>query len=96
MAKKHVTQFKRSIPELRTLSKLSGPKRKKFLRTCTDDCISALGDLGFNVLKGNVPISEKKMKKIRRQRKGLVSFVTGKRKRKLASQHGGALGGKSI
>lgn len=97
MSKKSVRCFYGQIPNLRKLAKLKGKRQKDFLKTCPDDCVQSLSDLGYNALRGNVKMTEQKKKLFKRHKKKLVQFATSKakieRKRKLALQKGGFLGG---
>lgn len=87
-----IPRFTNAIPELKQLARLTPKKRKQFLKLCSENCIKSLGDLGYNVLRGHVKLPPKKLVKVRKHKKSLVSFVTTKgngRKRKIAVRNGG-------
>lgn len=83
------------LPELKRLCRMSNKDRKQFIKSCGKDFIYCLCECIKNLLKGNVPLTQKQLKSLCRHKQSLrklslkrTSLVT----RKRILQKGGFLG----
>ncbi len=87
-------KFKRSVPYFRSLIKSS--KRMQFLKECPRFVIDDICEILYNVLKGNVTVSQKFGQVVQKHNKKMGDFIGLKkhsaRKTFLRKQHGGFLG----
>lgn len=83
------------LPLLKRLSKLSTKRRKEVLKAAPKEFIKAVSEGSFNILKGNVPLTKEKIRKLKRQKRNLKSLASKKtsvRVKKNLLQRGGFLG----
>jgi len=85
--------IEKNIDFLKSVEKLSPYKRKKLLKSASEDNILALKEIAHNLLTGNLNVPE--IKKLKRHRQSIRKFVKKKSslksKRKLLIQKGGFL-----
>jgi hypothetical protein len=80
--------------ELLKLKRLGVNGRKKFLKTCTNDCINKISECAKNLLNENILIKPSHLKKLSRHKHTLRALAlkkTGLSKRKHLIQKGGFL-----
>ena len=66
----------RNAPVLREAARMSPSGRAHFFRACSTDVIKCLVDLLDNVLRGNIPLSERERRRLRRKATQLREFAS--------------------
>lgn len=70
----------KQLPLLELLTKVNGKSRKKILKCCDLELIEAIAECIFNVLKENVELDKKCVKKLRKHKTTLRRLVNPKQK----------------
>jgi hypothetical protein len=86
----------RRVKEDATLLKALTPKeRKALLKTCGNDRIKSICECAYNVLRGNVPLSPKQKRQLRKHKQTLRRLVKRgecwSKKRQYLVQRGGGI-----
>ena len=87
--------MKRQLHLLKFIASLPKKQQQEVLAVAPKDLIRAYSEGALNVLKGNVKLSEKSFKSVKRQRSKLRTLANKKssiKKKKAVIQHGGFLG----
>jgi len=88
------SRVKKYLPVLKRINKLGNKAKRDFVRKCDKGFLECISECAKNVLKGNVPLSDRQKTKLRRSRNDLrVSSVkkTSLRKKRRILQKGGFL-----
>lgn len=85
--------LRKCLPLLETLSSIRDPKkRREFLRVFEINLQRAIREISYNLLKGNITLTDEEKKKLKRYKSMLRLLADGKTKRtrfrKLVSQTG--------
>lgn len=87
--------MRRYLPTLRRIHRLGEGAKRKLIKECDKNLINCFCECSKNVLKGNVPLKESQLKKLRREKHNLRSLALKKtsltKKRKIL-QKGGFIG----
>jgi len=87
---------KKHLTTLKTLRKLSGKHRKKYIKCCGKDFINCLSEIASNVLKGNVSLTPRQMRCLKKHKNTLRTLANRKSglklREKIVLQKGGFLG----
>ena len=89
-------RLRRNLALLKMLATASPQQRKAILCSASDDLVAAISEIALNTLKGNVPISERQFRLLKKKRQ-LIKRLSNKRasivsKKKLVKQSGGFIG----
>jgi hypothetical protein len=88
-------RVRKYLPTLRRIHRLSEQSRRAYVKKCDRGFLDCLSECAKNVIKGNVPLNERQMKSLRREKKNLrqlsVKKTSLKKKRRII-QKGGFLG----
>ena len=87
-------RFKRNSSKLKELYKASARSKKKIIQCASEDLLGALSDCACNILKGNVPLTTKQFKQLKKHHKDLkvLTKKSSKKSKKKTLQKGGFLG----
>ena len=94
MVNEHLENIKRQTNMLELISRSKVKLRKAILTNADKDLVEAICHLVFNLLKGNIHLSEKEKQKLSNYRKTLRNLVkksSFKEKKKILVQKGGFL-----
>jgi hypothetical protein len=83
------------LPTLRHIHRLSERSRRAYAKKCDRDFLDCLSECAKNVIKGNVPLNERQMKSLRREKNNLRQLSmkkTSLKKKRRIIQKGGFLG----
>ena len=87
--------MKRYLPTLRRIQRLSEQSKRNLMRNCDRQLLDCFSECSKNILKGNVPLKEGQLRKLRREKKNLRALALKKTslkaKRKIL-QKGGLIG----
>lgn len=87
-------RFQRNAHKLKELHLASAKTKKRLINSASTDFVRALCDCACNIMNGNVPLTTKhfkQLKKFHKQLKGLTTKSSQKSKKKVL-QRGGFLG----
>jgi len=87
-------RVKKYLPVLKRINKLGDKVKRDYVRKCDRGFLDCISECAKNVLKGNVPLSDRQKKKLRRNRKDLRALFVKKttlRKKRRILQKGGFL-----
>lgn len=77
------SNLKKTIPLLETLSKIKdAKKRRTFLNLFESNIRRALQEVSYNLLEGNIRVSDEDKKRLRRYRRALRELADSKTKRR--------------
>lgn len=76
------TKLKRNAALLHTISKSKPAIAKHIMKTAPNDVIDCIGEVCQNLLRSNIPVSEKYKKRLRRKRKAIRKIADKKTSRK--------------
>jgi hypothetical protein len=83
------------LPILKRINRLGEKARRKLVQKCNRQLIDCFSECSKNVLKGNVPLKDSEVKKLRREKSNLKALslkkTSLKKKRKIL-QKGGFIG----
>jgi len=90
------SHIKYHLPFISKFNKKIGKKRMaKYIRRASEDEIHSICECALNICNGNVPISKKQLKKLRKYRRSLQHLAAGRSnlhsKKHYLKQKGGAL-----
>ena len=89
-----MSNLKHHYNELRALCKCKGKKRRMLLQHASGNLIRTVAQVGKNLLKGNIKLSDHQKRRLRRHKKTLHALSMKrsslKSKRRLLMQKGGA------
>jgi len=71
-------RVRKYLPVLRRINKLGEKAKRNFVRKCDRGFLDCIRECAKNVLKGNVPLTDRQMTKLRRSRKDLRALSIGK------------------
>lgn len=87
--------MRRYLPTLRRIQRLGDRSKRKIIKECDRHLIDCFCECSKNILKGNVPLKESQLRKLRREKKNLRALALKrtplKKKRKIL-QKGGFIG----
>lgn len=89
-------RIKDNQPFLHLLARSGSKRRKQLLQQATKDELTSLFEICLNIIKGNIPLKPKDLKRFKRH-KGLLRTLSDRkvslqRKKKLVNQKGGFIG----
>jgi hypothetical protein len=88
-------RVRKYLPTLRRIHRLSEKNRRACVEKCDRGFLDCLSECAKNVIKGNVPMNDRQLKSLRREKKNLrqlsLKKTSLKKKRKIL-QKGGFLG----
>ena len=86
--------MRRYLPVLKRIKRLGDKARREFVRRCDREFLDCVSECAKNIIKGNVPLNNRQMNRLRRDRKDVralaVKKTSLKRKRQIL-QRGGFL-----
>jgi len=71
-------RVKRYLPVLKRLSKLGDKVKREYVRKCERQFIDCVSECAKNVIKGNVPLSDRQKSELRRKKKDLIALSLNK------------------
>ena len=85
--------MKRFLPTLRRIHRMGEKAKREYVKRCDRQFIDCVSECAKNVLKGNVPLSNAQMSKLRPRRQDLraLSVKTSLTKKRKIIQKGGFL-----
>jgi len=87
-------RMRRYLPVLKRIKRLGDKARREFVRRCDREFLDCVSECAKNIIKGNVPLNNRQMNRLRRDRKDVralaVKKTSLKRKRQIL-QRGGFL-----
>jgi hypothetical protein len=87
--------MRKYLPTLKRISRLGEKAKKKIIKDCDRKLIECFCECSKNILKGNVPLKGRQLKRLRREKNNLRALALKKtslkRKRKIL-QKGGFIG----
>lgn len=88
-------RIRRNLPLLKMIFKAPASQRKVILESASTDLILSLCEIALNLRRGNIPLTESQLRKVKRQ-KAKIIYMSRKntsvaRKRKTINQSGGFL-----
>ena len=91
-----MNRLQRTLPVLREAARMRPRHRHLFFHVCSNDVVKCLVDIVDNILRGNIALSERERRRLRRKATQLRAFAatTGslaKKRRYLTQQKGGIL-----
>ena len=88
-------RVEKHLEELKVLKKAKPKIRKQILAQCNRDLVRCIGDCCYNVVKGNIKLSQKQKKRLKRHKNPVRLLaskkVSLKKKKDLLVQKGGFL-----
>lgn len=87
--------MRRYLPVLRRIHRLGDKAKRNLIKTCDRQLIDCFCECSKNILKGNVPLKEPQLRKLRREKKNLRTLAlkkTSLKKKRKILQKGGFLG----
>lgn len=87
--------MKRYLPTLRRIQRLGERSKREFVRACDKQLLDCFSECCKNILKGNVPLKEVQLRKLRREKKNLRALAlkrTSLKKKRKILQKGGLIG----
>jgi len=87
-------RVKRYLPLLKRLSKLGDKVKREYVRKCKRQFIDCVSECAKNVIKGNVPLSDRQKSELRRKKKDMRALSLKKtllRQKRRILQKGGFL-----
>ena len=87
-------RFRKYLPVSKRINKLGDKTKCDFVRKCDRGFLDCISECANNVLKGNVPLTDRQKTKLRRSRKDLKALSAKKtalRKKRHILQRGGFL-----
>jgi len=87
-------RVRKYLPVLRRINKLDDRAKRDFVRKCDRGFLDCISECAKNVLKGNVPLTDRQKTKLRRSRKDLRALSVKKtalRNKRRILQKGGFL-----
>ena len=87
--------MRKFLPILKRINRLGEKARRKLVQKCNRQLLDCFSECSRNVLKGNVPLKDSEVKKLRREKRNLKALslrkTSLKKKRKIL-QKGGFIG----
>lgn len=84
--------IKRNLPIMKRLRRIGDKKRRQFVRQCDADFLNCISECCENLLKGNVPLTDRQMKTLRSKKQDLRTVAKKstplKTKRKIVQKGG--------
>jgi len=87
-------RVKKYLPVLKRITKLGEKAKRDYVRKCDKEFLDCISECAKNVIKGNVPLSNRQKTKLRRNRNDLRALSVKKtslRKKRRVLQKGGFL-----
>jgi len=87
-------RVKNYLPMLKCIRRLGEKARRDYVRKCDNEFIRCVSECAKNLIKGNVPLTTRQMKNLRRRRydlRALSAKKTSLRKKRKILQKGGFL-----
>lgn len=87
--------MKKYLPVLRRIHRLGEKTRREYVRKCDKEFLDCLCECAKNVIKGNVPLNDRQLKTLRREKNNLRKLSikkTSLKKKRQILQKGGFLG----
>ena len=81
----------RFLPTLRRIHRMGEKAKRQYVKRCNRQFIDCVSECAKNVLKGNVPLSNAQMSKLRPRRRALSVKKTSLTKKRKIIQKGGFL-----
>lgn len=88
-------RVRKFLPVLKRINKLGDKAKRDYVRKCTREFLDCISECAKNVIKGNVPLTNRQKTKLRRNRKDVRALSVKKtslRKKRRILQKGGFLG----
>jgi len=88
-------RVRKFLPVLKRINKLGDKAKRDYVRKCTREFLDCINECAKNVIKGNVPLTNRQKTKLRRNRKDVRALSVKKtslRKKRRILQKGGFLG----
>jgi hypothetical protein len=88
-------RVKNYLPTLRRIHRLNEKTRREYVKKCDKGFLDCLSECALNIIKGNVPLNERQMKTLRREKNNLRQLSmkkTSLKKKRRIVQKGGFLG----
>jgi len=87
--------MKKYLPTLKRIHRMGEKAKKQLIKSCDKKLIDCFCECSKNILKGNVPLKQAQLRKLRREKKNLRALALKKtpitRKRRIL-QRGGLVG----
>jgi len=87
-------RVRKYLPVLKRITKLGDKAKRDYVRKCNKEFLDCVSECAKNVLKGNVPLTDRQKTKLRRRRNDLRALSVKKtslRKKRRILQKGGFL-----
>ena len=87
-------RVRKYLPVLKRVRRLGEKAKREYVRKCDNEFIRCVSKCAENVIKGNVPLTNRQMKNLRRKRYDLRTLSSGKtslRAKRKVLQKGGFL-----
>jgi hypothetical protein len=88
-------RMKKYLPTLKRIHRLGEGAKKKLIKECDGKLIDCFCECSKNILKGNVPLKQTQLKRLRREKKNLRALAlkkTSLKKKRKILQKGGFIG----
>jgi len=88
-------RVRKYMPVLKRITKLGEKAKRDYVRKCDKEFLDCISECAKNVIKGNVPLTDRQKTKLRRSRNDLRALSvkkTSSRKKRRILQKGGFLG----
>lgn len=88
-------RMKRYLPTLRRIQRLSERAKRNLMQNCDKQLLDCFSECSKNILKGNVPLKDSQLRKLRREKKNLRALALKKtplKKKRKILQKGGFIG----
>jgi len=83
------------LPILKKITRMGDRARRRYVKNCDKALMDCFGECAKNVLKGNVPLSDRQFSRLKREKtdvRALASRRTSLRKKRSIVQKGGFIG----
>jgi len=85
-------RIKHYLPALKRLHRMTDKAKRDYIKVCDREIIDCIAECSKNVLKGNVPLNDAQMRKLRPRREDVRALATKKtsvtKKRKILQKGG--------
>jgi len=85
-------RMRRYLPILKRITRMNDKARRRYVKNCDRALMDCFSECAKNILKGNVPMSDRQFSRLKRQKtnvRDLASKRTSLRKKRLIVQKGG-------
>ena len=87
--------MRRYLPILKKITRMGDKARRRYVKNCDKALMDCFSECAKNVLKGNVPLSDRQFSRLKRQKtnvRALANRRTSLRKKRHIVQKGGFIG----